>query len=377
MTILPYYNYLLNDFNKNIIIPEYNTIIIFFYYLCYYYMYELFDKLIDKTLEIYNSNNYDFNKKIQLIQHKLIINDKNISETKLHDIFSNLITNNLIYNLLLFFIFKVQGNIYVKCNKYHSHYYNDSHDKTNKYIILNVYDEYKFWQNICGGKNKFHFDMFKNNVYQVNFNITFDDNTQFNISLENLRFISWVYYSGIYNFIISKNQLCIKLLLDAMNERKLLKGNELLQYHLGTIVFEEENKINNELYDESNSIWETDSELDNSSNVESNNESESNLESDNESNLKSDNESNLESDNESESDLESDNENESDLESESNNESDLESDNENESDLESDNENEYSKMLNKLDNRMDIISLGNEIMNSLYNIFYRINNLLR
>jgi hypothetical protein len=91
MSILPYYNYLLNDFNKNIIIPEYNTIIIFFYYLFYYYMYELFDKLIDKTLEIYNSNNYDFNKKIQLIQHKLIINDKNISETKLNDIFSNLI----------------------------------------------------------------------------------------------------------------------------------------------------------------------------------------------------------------------------------------------------------------------------------------------
>jgi len=349
MAILPYYNYLLNDFNQNIIIPENYTTDTLFHYFVYFYMITLFSRLINKTLKIYDDNNYYFKKKLPLIPHELIINDKTISRTKLHEIFNNLIENNLIHNLLLFFIFKVQGNIYIKCNKYHSHYYNnntndnntnDNHTddnntdyKTNRYIILNVYEEYKFWQNIWGGENEFHFDMFKNNLHPVNYNITFDDNTQLEISLENLRFISWIYYSGIYNFIISKDELYIKLLLDAMNARKLLKGNELLQYHLGTIIFEEENELQQESlnengnYDDNNSIWETDSEVD----------------------------------------TECDSENDSD----SNNEY------ESECDSDSENDNEYSKMLNKLDNRMDIISLGKEIMNSSCNIFNRIKNLLR
>jgi len=61
---------------------------------------------------------------------------------------------------------------------------------------------------------------------------------QYNVNMGNLKFIAWVYYSGLYDFLMYNDKLKYEILTE-MNSKGLLCGNVFLRYQMFIINYEE------------------------------------------------------------------------------------------------------------------------------------------
>jgi len=58
---------------------------------------------------------------------------------------------------------------------------------------------------------------------------------QYNVNMGNLKFIGWVYYSGLYDFLMDNDKLKYEILTE-MNSKGLLCGNVFLRYQLQDLL---------------------------------------------------------------------------------------------------------------------------------------------
>lgn len=109
------------------------------------------------------------------------------------------------------------------------------------FVNLNSYNEFKIRENTYG-KSNFNLD----ETLEPNIKFTFN-NTEYNVNFAHINVISWLYYSGIYDYL-SFNE-CIKYeILNEMNKLKLLYGNLFLKYQMFLLKYE--SQIDGELVNE-------------------------------------------------------------------------------------------------------------------------------
>ena len=196
-----------------------------------------------RTLEVieYNNNNLSM-----ILRHK----ENNIKYYTVKNILDDTtITNSIKINILNTLLDKNSLNKYyiiyfIFTKQYEYDYYIDDDDDdddittnelTQNTIKLNSYVEYKKIKRVFGGskycnldetvKNDFVFDLYitsqhTNNILQKK---------TYNTCKAHINFISWVYYSGIYTYLIN-NENIKTTILNEMNEKKLLYGNTFIQY---------------------------------------------------------------------------------------------------------------------------------------------------
>ena len=116
---------------------------------------------------------------------------------------------------------------------------------------------------------------------------------QYNVNMGNLKFIAWVYYSGLYDFLIDNDKLKYEILTE-MNSNGLLSGNVFLRYQLfsqeyedykdmpGLISQEEIDKINDiddieDNHNDNNNDNYNDNDNDNNNDNDNDNNNEKNL----------------------------------------------------------------------------------------------------
>ena len=62
---------------------------------------------------------------------------------------------------------------------------------------------------------------------------------QYNVNMGNLKFIAWVYYSGLYDFLMNDDKLKYEILSE-MNSNGLLSGNVFLRYQMFMLDYEQD-----------------------------------------------------------------------------------------------------------------------------------------
>lgn len=223
--------YLANPFNYLINQPSnygiYALLNITYIYLFYYILFAICKKLEEIP---YYETLPDCNFEIKNIPDKVfdnVFNDISIDDkVKIH-LSSLLETNSLDRVYILYYIFKKHGTF--------------DDDYGNKDI--NTFAYYKTVLNDWL-KNCFNTDY--NNLI-INLDERLEKNYQIvignvicNCNIAHVRFLSWLYYSGIYQYL--ENRVLIKnMVLNEMNNKKLLNGNLFLKYQLYLIDMENKN----------------------------------------------------------------------------------------------------------------------------------------
>ena len=269
------FNLAINKFENTSISISLNIVSFIIFYNTIYRVYDyLFDSLD------YDSNIY--NTQCSLAPVPVLIWDKTISDDVKLQVINKVSNNELFRSAILFYIFKIQGDFTVPCNIYHSAYYKNDLDLDNnidlldRLVTLNAYDEYKFWVNIMKGSDKFHLDETKteNTSYILN-------NVEYTGNFEHILFISWLYYSGIYQYL--ENPVNMKNVLDSMNCNKLLAGRMFLEYQLFLVAHEEQisEELNSDdldnISENTDNNIENDDETDNDHNSDDNSDDNSDI----------------------------------------------------------------------------------------------------
>jgi len=160
-----------------------------------------------------------------------ILESKTLTEEEKQNIFDTLLpSNSLDMAYILYYIFKIKGYIF-------------AYDKNNN--IINYFDsflDFKKYESFYGPEN-FHFNL----SYVQDTALTFGDQI-YNLNAAHLKFISWLYDRGIYDYLICDESDMMKYdmkyeILNEMNDEKLLTGNLFLRYQFFLIEYEN-NKIN-------------------------------------------------------------------------------------------------------------------------------------
>lgn len=226
--------YLSNPFNMSINPPPEPTFATYFgfgaIYSAIYYMSLL---LIDNHYnQIDKLDNYAF----KIGNRKTIIENKYIPEYAIKLLLDKYLNvNSLDRAFLLYYIFEEKGD-------YETSYMDE---KLQIHTIKNnCWEQFKALERYFG-KEKFNLD----ENADKNITIKFGNDT-YNLNIANLRFISWLYYSGLSAYLLDNEELKYNT-LNYMNELKLLRGNLFLRYQYYLIEYEE--CYNNENPDNSNS----------------------------------------------------------------------------------------------------------------------------
>ena len=160
-----------------------------------------------------------------------ILESKTLTEEEKQNIFDTLLpSNSLDMAYILYYIFKIKGYIFV-------------YDENNN--IKNYFDsflDFKKYESFYGPEN-FHFNL----SYVQDTALTFGDQI-YNLNAAHLKFISWLYARGIYDYLICDESNMMKYdmkyeILNEMNDEKLLTGNLFLRYQFFLIEYEN-HKIN-------------------------------------------------------------------------------------------------------------------------------------
>jgi len=163
-----------------------------------------------KHIVLYDNEYNEYNDKYN---YKKINIDNEISNEDKIEILDNLLDINSINRCyILYFIFKKQGTFYASID-------------SRAVEAFNSYDEYIFWKNIHGD-DEFNLD----ETLPHDLSIYINDK-EYTTNHAQINFISWVYYSGLYDYLM-QNQEIKKDILDKMNEKNLLYGHHFLRYVL-------------------------------------------------------------------------------------------------------------------------------------------------
>jgi hypothetical protein len=249
-----------------------------------------------------------YNKNIEEVPDNVFANvfinkyiDKNIKQ----DLISLLDINSLERNYILYYIFKKRGFFY-------------SHINTYLYYKQVVND----WRNIYFTDDDMSLIMSLDESLENDYQIVID-NIIYHCSVAHIRFLSWLYYSGIYSYLMN-NQEIMKTVLNDMNTKKILKGNLFLKYHLYLIAMEDKDNNNNNNNNNNDNDEKLTEEYNISTNLKNNVEEMENIDN------KIDDTNENADDNEDDIDYSSDNENADDNVNENADDIDYSSDNEDE-----------------------------------------------
>jgi hypothetical protein len=151
------------------------------------------------------------------------IDNPDISNDLLNKILKSLLNiNSIDRSVLLYYIFEEKGDF-----------------KNNNDKISNSYEEFKCLERYYELKKDFNLD----ENQERDTTITIGNNT-YNTTTAELRFVSWVYYSGLYNYLICNENLKYELLKD-MASKKLLVGNTFIMYQFFLLDYESRHNIKN------------------------------------------------------------------------------------------------------------------------------------
>jgi hypothetical protein len=133
--------------------------------------------------------------------------------------------NSIDRHYILYYIFKLDGVI-------------PKHNNIEE--IQNIKDYYKLaCKNLDMEYGSMNLDETLENNYQIALNSVYECN------IAHINFISWLYYSGIYTYLIKNNELK-QFVLSIMNSKQLLKGNLFLKYQLYLVEMEKMSLIEEE-----------------------------------------------------------------------------------------------------------------------------------
>ena len=191
----------------------YNTIgYIAFYYLFYYMCAILMDKQ-KKQIADKQDDNTNINKYFKINQYQLVslsisnntaysfIETNDIPDVKKQSILDNFFSmKSLERPYLLYYLFE--------------------------YCDFKQYEEYY---------TKANFNLDETLELDTTFAI---GDKQYNVDMGNLKFIAWVYYSGLYDFLMDNDKLKYEILTE-MNSKGLLCGNVFLRYQLFSQEYED------------------------------------------------------------------------------------------------------------------------------------------
>jgi len=175
--------------------------------------------------------NYKNNKSTLTYYCADIIKSKNDThnDNYKNELFNNLLSLNSINRCyLLYYIFKKKGNFKTLI----------INNKTNK-AELNTYNTYNLFIKV---KDNYDLSSTEFNLDETQYPdtiITIGNETH-TLTLAQLKFIQWIYYTGIYEYLMDNNNIKYNI-LNEMNEKNLLDGNLFLRYQLFLCQYEEEN----------------------------------------------------------------------------------------------------------------------------------------
>ena len=184
---------------------------VLFYSIFTYYTISFINYINEKTNEKTNKKTNDESKELQETQHRKLDFEllgsgsgsriEDLEEIKKQqDILDNMLSKNSLERaFILYYIFEIKGNYKVLTT--------DRIENGLEQELIEEYNTYDELEKICIG-----------------------DKT-YNIDISQLIFISWLYSSGVYDFL-TKNPKIKSIVLKQMNDAKLLRGNVFLRYHL-------------------------------------------------------------------------------------------------------------------------------------------------
>ncbi len=233
--------YLANPFNQSINQPpddNINTVfnilsLTLFYYIVASFVYKLYEiREQESSLE----GEYDskiISQYIPDIVYDNVFNDETVDNKIKQDLVSLLNINSLDRHYILYYIFKLHGAF------------------NNGSVDINTYAYYKTvlndWRNIYFVDETYPLPMSlensPENTLENNYQIVID-NLIYDCNIAHIRFLSWLFYSGIYNYLIDNSEIK-KMVLNDMNENRILTGNLFLKYQILLLDIEELEATNN------------------------------------------------------------------------------------------------------------------------------------
>ena len=186
----------------------------------------------------HTENDYIYEKiNMDYLKYNLMYNnDLSISKTDKIDILDNFLMQNkykkdsttaiivkpqsLNKSYIEYFIFQKHGTFYASINGKMAE-------------AFNSYDEFCFWNEYYNGArsrngNDNNFSLDDPKIYDVCW--TINENEYITTDAQ-INFISWLYYSGLYDYLMQNIDIK-KHILDEMNTKMLLTGNNFLKYQL-------------------------------------------------------------------------------------------------------------------------------------------------
>jgi hypothetical protein len=221
-----------SNFNLSVAeIPFTNTGFIL-WAISYITLYSIVEDSIIYLFDKYEDDKHDaFMNKLKLKKQPLlyITNDDLIADSTKLEILNRINKDLLFRSAILHYIFRIQGDFpskYPLNTLLNIDVATDvATDVNNELLFINAYDEYIFWRDIYGGEQYFNLDeTLPNDIRYIINDVDFEANHA------HIRFISWVYYSGIYDYLTDPHNY--KRVLDSMYHNRELYGREFLEYHL-------------------------------------------------------------------------------------------------------------------------------------------------
>ena len=204
---------------------------VLFYSIFTYYTISFINYINEKTNEKTNKKTNDESKELQETQHRKLDFEllgsgsssriEDLEEIKKQqDILDNMLSKNSLERaFILYYIFEIKGNYKVLTT-----------DRIENGLEQELIEEYNTYDEL----EKIWVSMESINLYEncpeSDETICIGDKT-YNIDSSQLIFISWLYSSGVYDFL-TKNPKIKSIVLKQMNDAKLLRGNVFLRYHL-------------------------------------------------------------------------------------------------------------------------------------------------
>lgn len=214
------FNYSINQVSNNGICYLFNIISTT---LLYYIMY-----ITHRELKaIYYESNFRKSgcdiEKIPYVIFDNVFDNVMINDTIKKDLISLLDINSLDRYYILYYIFNKHGGFMV--------------DDGNGELFVNTYTYYKTVLNSWRMRQSsgMNLDETLDNNYEIVIGNYIDECNEAHI-----RFLSWLYYSGIYDYLITQHDIK-HATLEEMNDLKLLRGNLFIKYQLYLITIEDSN----------------------------------------------------------------------------------------------------------------------------------------
>jgi len=207
-----------NDTSINILYTLFSTLnLVIFYGILSYGCKKLitlhYDNYENNKANNYNNITFCFS---DIIKTKSI---KHNDDYKIN-LFKNLMSLGSINRAyILYFIFKKKGEFTTSFKD----------NRTDK-IVTNTYNSYILYNRTKDSYNLSEND-FNLNISDSPDTLVAIGDTHYYLTIGNIKYIQWLYYTGLYEYLINNNKLKYDI-LNEMNEEKLLVGNVFLRYQL-------------------------------------------------------------------------------------------------------------------------------------------------